>query len=195
MPATSRRRTSPAALLQNGQARRIIEAAQEQLPKRLSLDRLAANMVAWFSQRITAGQSDLVREFERINVDRKWAYRPAEWEKSPSGDYHRWRVVCITVVPPYDQADYKLDPVVETKAVRLVTGLGPSCRVTKFQWLVATDEPCGGIAQDLTHEGVENVFVFSALIGAGWKFWCMPHGKTDEWEFDGVAAFLQQQLG
>jgi hypothetical protein len=95
------------------------------------------------------------------------------------------------VVPPYDQADYKLDSVVETKAVKLVTGLGPCCQVTKFHWLVATDEPCGGIAQDLTHEGVGNVLVISSLIGADWKFWCKRRGKTDEWAFDCLAAFLQ----
>jgi hypothetical protein len=106
-------------------------------------------------------------------------------------EYYPRRVVCVTVVPPYDKAEYAIDPNVEAKVVRLVTGLGHNCRVSKFQWLVATNEPCGGISQDLGHEGVENVFVFSALIGTDWKFWCKPRCNADEEEFDGVAAFLQ----
>jgi hypothetical protein len=73
-------------LLQNIQARQIIEAAQEQLPERPSIDWLATNMVAWFSQRITTGQSEWECEFKRIKIDGKWAYRPEEGEKPPSGD-------------------------------------------------------------------------------------------------------------
>jgi len=110
-------------------------------------------------------------------------------------EFHPRRVVCLTVVPSFAQTEYILDTAIETKVVKLVEGLGPNCRVSKFQWLVATGEACGAIVQDLGHEGVENVFVFSALVGADWTFWCKPKGKTDEWEFDGVAAFLQQQLG
>jgi hypothetical protein len=108
--------------------------------------------------------------------------------------YHRRRVVCITVVPPYDQPQYAVEDRAEAKVIRLIDGLGPNCRVSKFQWLVATDEPCGAILQDLSHEGVDNVLVFSVLIANDWKFWCKPRNETDEWEFDGLAAFLQQQL-
>ena len=108
-------------------------------------------------------------------------------------DYHPQRVVCVTVLPSYDQADYRLDAAVEAKVVKLLTGLGPNCRVSKFQWLVATAEACGAITQDLGHEGLENVLVFSALIGTDWKFWCKPECKADEWEFDGVAVFLQSR--
>ena len=110
-------------------------------------------------------------------------------------EYHRRRVVCLTVVPSFEQTAYVMAPAVEAKVVKLVEGLGPNCRVSKFQWLVATDEPCGAISQDLGHEGVENVLVFSVLVGTDWTFCCKPRGKADEWEFDGVAAFLQQQLG
>jgi hypothetical protein len=110
-------------------------------------------------------------------------------------EYHPRRVVCLTIVPSFQQPDYSIETEVETKVIKLVEGLGPNCRVSKFQWLVATDEPCGAITQDLGHEGVENVFVYSALIATDWKFWCKPQGRADEWEFDGVAAFLQQQLG
>jgi hypothetical protein len=110
-------------------------------------------------------------------------------------DYHRRRVVCLTIVPSFTQAEYHLAPAVEAKVVKLVDGLGSNCRISKFQWLVATEEPCGAITQDLGHEGIENVLVFSALIGTDWKFWCKPQGNTDVWEFDGVAAFLQQHLG
>lgn len=69
------------------------------------------------------------------------------------------------------------------------------CQVSKFQWIVATDEPSGAIWQDLTHEGVQNVFVFSALVGMDWKFQCHPQCTDDEWEFDGLGAFLQRHVG
>ena len=108
--------------------------------------------------------------------------------------YHSRRVVCITVVPSYEQSQYVVEDHVETKVLRLIEGLGPNCRVSKFQWLIATDEPCGAILQDLSHEGVDNVLTFSMLIANDWKFWCRPSSETDEWEFDGLAAFLQQQL-
>jgi hypothetical protein len=108
--------------------------------------------------------------------------------------YHLRRVVCITVVPSYDQSQYIVEDHVETKVRRLIEGLGPNCRVSKFQWLIATDEPCGAILQDLSHEGVDNVLTFSMLIATDWKFWCKPRNETDEWEFDGLGAFLQQQL-
>jgi hypothetical protein len=109
-------------------------------------------------------------------------------------EYHRTRVVCVTLVPCYEEKEYKIDAAIETKVDRLVTSLGPNCRVSKFQWMVATQEPCGAIAQDLDHEGIQNVFVFAALIGTDWKFCCKPLNAIDEWEFDGLGAFLQQEL-
>jgi hypothetical protein len=105
------------------------------------------------------------------------------------------RIVCVTIVPAYGEAEYKLDPSIETKLITLLAALGPNCRVSKFQWLVATDEASGGISQDLVHEGVENVLVFSALVGTDWKFCCSPKGLADDWEFDGIGSFLQRQLG
>jgi hypothetical protein len=39
-------------------------------------DGVAGNMVAWFSQRITVGQSDWEHRFDRIKIDDKWAYKP-----------------------------------------------------------------------------------------------------------------------
>lgn len=117
----------------------------------------------------------------------------AEARRLPDGQaYHAQRVVCLTLVPSFGQSAYTLDPAVEARVVKLVRYLGPHCRVNKFQWLVATDEPCGGIAQDLDHEGVPNVLVFSVRIAMDWTFRCKPLCTADEWEFDGVAAFLQQ---
>ena len=110
-------------------------------------------------------------------------------------EYYPRRVVCITVVPSYVQPEYAIDDAVEAKLIDLVSGMGPNCQVSKFQWLVATDEPSGAIWQDLTHEGVENVFVFSALVGSDWKFQCRPKCTDDEWEFDGLGAFLQKYVG
>ncbi len=108
--------------------------------------------------------------------------------------YHPRRVVCITVVPSYGQPEYAIDAQVEAKVIRLVGGVGPSCRVSRFQWFVATDEPCGAIQQDLAHEGIDNVFTFRLLLANDWRFWCKPRNETDEWEFDGLAAFLQKHL-
>ncbi len=110
-------------------------------------------------------------------------------------EYYPRRVVFITVVVSYSQSDYTIDDAIEVKLVDLVRSIGPNCRVSKFQWLVATDEPSGAIWQDLTHEGVENVFVLSAIVGSDWKFKCRPKCTDDEWEFDGLAAFLQRQIG
>jgi hypothetical protein len=67
-----------AALLQDGEARAIIDGAREQLQHDWSPERLASNMVAWFSQRITVGQSEWRRAFERTKVDGQWAYRPTQ---------------------------------------------------------------------------------------------------------------------
>jgi hypothetical protein len=114
---------------------------------------------------------------------------------STNKKYHSRRVVCVTVVPPYNQALYAIDKGVEATVIELLQGLGPYCRVSKHQWLVATDEPCGGIRQELEHRGVENVFVFAVLLDSDWQFSCKPKSEIDEWEFDGIAAFLQQKLG
>jgi hypothetical protein len=110
-------------------------------------------------------------------------------------EYYPRRVVCITVVPSYNQPEYAIDDALEVKLIDLLSGIGPNCQVSKFQWLVATNEPSGAIWQDLTHEGVKNVFVLSAIVGSDWKFQCHPKCTDDEWEFDGLAAFLQRHIG
>ncbi len=38
-------------------------------------DWIAHNMVAWFSQRITVGESDWAARFDREKRNGKWAYR------------------------------------------------------------------------------------------------------------------------
>ena len=55
-------------------------------------------------------------------------------------EYHPNRAVCVTIVPPYDQPDYAIDPAIETKVIRMMDGLGPNCRVSKFQWLGRVDK-------------------------------------------------------
>jgi hypothetical protein len=64
-----------ARLLQDGEARAIVEAAHQHQHE-WSLEHTAANMVAWFSQRFTIGESPYTRAFERARVDEQWAYRP-----------------------------------------------------------------------------------------------------------------------
>src|SRR5437867_3730385 len=63
-------------LLEDSEARVIIDVAREQ-QRDWTVEHLAANMVAWFSQRITAGHSEWERAFQRTRVDNQWAYMPA----------------------------------------------------------------------------------------------------------------------
>ena len=41
-----------------------------------SLEWLANNMVSWFSQRITVGESDWAQAFARTKIDGLWSYKP-----------------------------------------------------------------------------------------------------------------------
>src|SRR5262249_4656465 len=63
-------------LLHDTECRTLIEAAREQQEDRQSLEWLASNMVSWFSQRITVGESDWARAFERTRMEGVWAYKP-----------------------------------------------------------------------------------------------------------------------
>src|SRR5258708_35462577 len=65
-----------ARLLQDSEGRNLVEAAREQQQEQQSLEWLASNMVSWFSQRITVGESDWARAFERSRIDGLWAYKP-----------------------------------------------------------------------------------------------------------------------
>jgi hypothetical protein len=64
-------------LLQDGDARAIIDAARQQ-QQDWSVEHLASNMVAWFSQRITIGESEWQRAFERTKINGQWAYLPTQ---------------------------------------------------------------------------------------------------------------------
>lgn len=65
-----------ARLLQDTEARSLVEAARDQQEEKQSLEWLASNMVSWFSQRITVGESEWARAFERTKIDGLWAYKP-----------------------------------------------------------------------------------------------------------------------
>jgi hypothetical protein len=65
-----------ARLLQDSEGRNLVETAREQQQDQQSLEWLASNMVSWFSQRITVGESDWARAFERTKIDGLWAYKP-----------------------------------------------------------------------------------------------------------------------
>ena len=65
-----------AAFLADSAARRLIARARELQGDNRAPEAIAANMVAWFSQRITTGQSDYTRAFDRRKIARAWAYRP-----------------------------------------------------------------------------------------------------------------------
>lgn len=64
-------------LLQDREGRNLVEAARMQQQEQQSLEWLASNMVSWFSQRITIGESDWLHAFERAKIDGSWAYRPS----------------------------------------------------------------------------------------------------------------------
>jgi putative restriction endonuclease len=63
-------------LLQDDEARNLVEVAREQQEEKQSLELLATNMVAWFSQRITVGESEWAKQFERTKINDLWAYKP-----------------------------------------------------------------------------------------------------------------------
>jgi hypothetical protein len=65
-----------ARLLQDTEGRNLVLAAHEQHEENQSLEWLASNMVSWFSQRITIGESDWAPAFERKKIDGLWAYKP-----------------------------------------------------------------------------------------------------------------------
>jgi hypothetical protein len=65
-----------ARLLQDTEGRNLVETAHHQQEHTQSRDWLASNMVSWFSQRITIGESDWDRAFERAKIDGLWAYKP-----------------------------------------------------------------------------------------------------------------------
>ena len=65
-----------ARLLAHPEAVHLIGQAHEQQDKQRPHEWLAHNMVAWFSERITVGQSDWANEFIREKIDDKWAYKP-----------------------------------------------------------------------------------------------------------------------
>ena len=67
-----------AGLLADPAAAGIIADAHKQQDKKQSLEWLAHNMLAWFSQRITSSRSDWGDAFDRQEIDGKWAYKPKE---------------------------------------------------------------------------------------------------------------------
>jgi phage I-like protein len=66
-----------ARLLQDTAGRNLVQAAHEQQDAKQTLEWLASNMVSWFSQRITVGESEWARAFERTKIDGLWAYKPS----------------------------------------------------------------------------------------------------------------------
>ena len=67
-----------AGLLADPGASPIIDEAQQQQDEKQSKEWFAHNMVAWFSERITVGQSDWTNAFDRDKIDGKCAYKPKE---------------------------------------------------------------------------------------------------------------------
>lgn len=63
-------------LLQDPAGRNLVELAREQQEEMQSLEWLASNMVSWFSQRITIGDSDWASAFKRTKRDGLWEYKP-----------------------------------------------------------------------------------------------------------------------
>ena len=69
-------------LLRDPQAYIYIEAALDPIQADTS-EHIAANMVAWFSQRITAGASPWADRFHRRQIGGKWAYRVVQDDQPP----------------------------------------------------------------------------------------------------------------
>jgi hypothetical protein len=65
-------------LARDSEAQSLIEQARRELGSQHSVEWMASNMVAWFGQRITVGESDWSRAVDRTRIDGNWAYRPAD---------------------------------------------------------------------------------------------------------------------
>ncbi len=65
------------ALIQDEEGRRAVEEAQRRQDEAKPSEWTASNMVAWFGQRITAGESEWTEKFDREKVEGLWAYKPA----------------------------------------------------------------------------------------------------------------------
>jgi len=63
-------------LLNDSAAQNHIDAALARAETERSREWVAHNMVAWFSQRITVGESDWAPRFQRQQIRGKWAYKP-----------------------------------------------------------------------------------------------------------------------
>ena len=66
-----------ARLLSDPEAVACIDSARTADAAGHSREWTAHNMVAWFSQRITVGESDWTSRFDRQKIDGKWSYRVA----------------------------------------------------------------------------------------------------------------------
>lgn len=122
-----------AALLADSEGAALVAAAKTS-SKLKTVNVVAANMVAWFSQQITTGQSKWGDFFDRKKIARRWAYRPktaatpsmvedveiSAVEGEPMLFFHLKRERS----PHLRQA--KLDEV-------LATGTTPSCEACGFQ--------------------------------------------------------------
>jgi hypothetical protein len=64
------------SILTDSEASSIVANAVLQSTETRTADWIAHNMVAWFSQRITVGDSNWIELFDRTKIDSKWAYRP-----------------------------------------------------------------------------------------------------------------------
>jgi hypothetical protein len=63
-------------LLKDAEGRHLVEAALEQQKQKQSIEWHARNMISWFSQRITVGESNWANAFERTKINGRWAYKP-----------------------------------------------------------------------------------------------------------------------
>jgi hypothetical protein len=69
-------------LLEDAEGRRLVEEARDLQEEKQSLEWLASNMVAWFSARITAGESDWSRAFQRTKGEER-SWRSGTYSFSP----------------------------------------------------------------------------------------------------------------
>ena len=66
------------ALLEDPAGRHEVSSAQGE-QHGVREEQIASNMIAWFSQRMTVGDSPAdARTFERVKIRRRWAYRPRQ---------------------------------------------------------------------------------------------------------------------
>ncbi|ADB15405.1 hypothetical protein Psta_0719 [Pirellula staleyi DSM 6068] len=120
--------------------------------------------------------------------------------EQPAPMFYPQRIVLIQIEPPHPPRGTPLSKAVGKTGMiapveSLVKLLGKHCRLSDYQWLVATNEPTQAIHQELVHAGLDNVLVMAMQIEIQWRCSCLDQSPMDQRMFGGVAHFFEELRG